>query len=89
MDYFSKGKKDSYTDVQIMPDSEVNEIIMKIELKKFKKLIENRISRKNALLKADVKRLYPMCYHPADSKLEDKFMDLVSGMSPRKEPDQI
>ena len=29
-------------------------------MKKFKNLIENRIKHKNNLLKADVKRLYPM-----------------------------
>jgi len=38
---------------------------MKIELKKFQKLIENRIQKKNSLLNADVKRLYPICTNPA------------------------
>ena len=51
----------------------MNDIIMKIELKKFQKLIENRIQRKNALLNADIKRLYPMCNHPAGKQLEDTF----------------
>jgi hypothetical protein len=45
-------------------EDEVNDIIMKIELKKFQKLIENRIQRKNSLLNADSKRLYPMCNFP-------------------------
>lgn len=39
---------------------EANEIIMKVEMKKFQNLVENRIRHKNSLLKADVKRLYPM-----------------------------
>jgi ferritin-like protein len=46
-------------------EEEVNAIIMKIELKKFQKLIENRIQKKNSLLNADVKRLYPICTNPA------------------------
>ena len=46
---------------------------MKIELKKFQKLIENRIQRKNALLKADVKRMYPMCNHSNSRFLQDEF----------------
>lgn len=45
---------------------------MKIELKKFQKLIENRIKRKNALLQADVKRTFPMCQHGQDP-LKDDF----------------
>lgn len=40
--------------------TEVNEIIVKIEMKKFQNLIENRIKHKNNLLQADAKRLYPM-----------------------------
>ena len=39
---------------------------MKIELKKFQKLIENRIQKKNSLLNADLKRLYPLCTYPSD-----------------------
>jgi hypothetical protein len=50
-------------------DEEVNDIIMKIELKKFQKLIENRIQRKNALLNNDLKRMYPICTYP-DQKME-------------------
>ena len=45
---------------------------MKIELKKFQKLIENRIKRKNALLQNDVKRTFPMCHHGQDP-LKDNF----------------
>ena len=41
-------------------DNEVNEIIVKIELKKFQNLIENRIKHKNNLLQSDIRRLYPM-----------------------------
>ena len=39
---------------------DVNEIIVKIEMKKFQNLIENRIKHKNNLLQADIKRVYPM-----------------------------
>lgn len=56
-----------------MSGEEVNDIIMKIELKKFQKLIENRIQRKNALLKADIKRQYPMCNHSNSKVLNDDF----------------
>jgi hypothetical protein len=45
---------------QYSQQSDVNEIIVKIEMKKFQNLIENRIKHKNNLLQADVKRLYPM-----------------------------
>ena len=45
---------------------------MKIELRKFKKLIENRINRKNTLLKADIKRMFPQCYHGV-KPLTDEF----------------
>jgi hypothetical protein len=41
-------------------EGEVNDIIMQIELSKFKKLIQNRITKKNDLLRADKKRLYPL-----------------------------
>ena len=39
---------------------DVNEIIVKIEMKKFQNLIENRIKHKNNLLQADMKRVYPL-----------------------------
>jgi hypothetical protein len=55
-----------------LPKEEINEIIMKIELKKFQKLIENRIQRKNTLLKADIKRMFPQTYHGA-KPLTDEF----------------
>ena len=42
------------------PKDDVNEIIVKIEMKKFQNLIENRIKHKNNLLQADIKRVYPM-----------------------------
>ena len=38
----------------------VNEIIVKIEMKKFQNLIENRIKHKNNLLQADMTRVYPL-----------------------------
>ena len=38
----------------------VNEIIVKIEMKKFQNLINNRLKRKNNLVNQDVKRLYPL-----------------------------
>ena len=40
---------------------DVNEILVKIEMKKFQKLIDNRIMHNNALLKKDAKRYYPLC----------------------------
>ena len=39
---------------------DVNEIIVKIEMKKFQNLIENRIKHKNNLLQSDMKRVYPL-----------------------------
>ena len=46
---------------------DVNEIIVKIEMKKFQNLIENRIKHKNNLLQADIKRVYPMSLQRKDS----------------------
>ena len=43
---------------------DVNEIIVKIEMKKFQNLIENRIKHKNNLLRADMKRVYPLTKKP-------------------------
>jgi len=42
-------------------------------MKKFQRLIENRANKKNALLKSDIKRLYPMCNHPVSTQLQDIF----------------
>ena len=39
---------------------DVNEIIVKIEMKKFQNLVENKIKHKNNLLRADMKRVYPL-----------------------------
>lgn len=47
-------------DVKRSANPEVNEIIVKIEMKKFQNLIENRIKHKNNLLQADMKRVYPL-----------------------------
>ena len=38
----------------------VNEIIVKIEMKKFQNLINNRLARKNNLVTADINRVFPM-----------------------------
>ena len=59
------NEADFYSDSKNKPD-EVNEIIMKIEMRKFQKLIENRVQHKNALLKADITRLYPICNFKID-----------------------
>lgn len=46
----------------VLEDSEeVNDILMKVEMKKFEKMIENRVRHKNALLNPTLKRLYPLC----------------------------
>lgn len=42
-------------------------------MKKFQRLIENRANKKNALIKSDIKRLYPMCNHPISAQLQDLF----------------
>lgn len=83
-DFFAKyepGQEDT-DPIQEQTNEEVNGIIMKIELKKFQKLIENRIQRKNALLKADIKRMYPMCNHSNTKLLADEFKsenDILQG----------
>ena len=53
----------------------VNEIIVKIEMKKFQNLIENRIKHKNNLLQADMKRVYPLTKKTQDcgETLYDQF----------------
>ena len=51
-------------------EEEVNDIIMKIELKKFQKLIENRIQRKNTLLNSDTHRLFPLCNQPLSQQAQ-------------------
>ena len=54
---------------------DVNEIIVKIEMKKFQNLIENRIKHKNNLLQADMKRVYPLTKKTEDcgETLYDKY----------------
>lgn len=44
---------------------DVNEYIVKIEMKKFQNLIENRIKHKNNLTQADMIRVYPLTQKPA------------------------
>ena len=51
-------------------EEEVNDIIMKIELKKFQKLIENRVQRKNTLLNSDTHRLFPLCNQPQSQQAQ-------------------
>ena len=41
-------------------DAGVNDIIVKIEMKKFQNLIANKIKHKNNLLQADMLRVYPL-----------------------------
>ena len=45
----------------IAKQDDVNDIILKIEMKKFHKLIQNRVLHKNTLLKPDITRMYPIC----------------------------
>ena len=52
---------------------DVNEIIVKIEMKKFQKLIENRMQHKNALLLNDVKRQYPLCLSDGSERYVKSF----------------
>ncbi len=44
----------------MLQEEEVNDILMKVEMKKFEKMIENRVKNKNALLNPTLKRLYPL-----------------------------
>ena len=55
---------------------DVNEIIVKIEMKKFQNLIENRIKHKNNLLQADMKRVYPLTKKPKDNGLSMTLYDM-------------
>ena len=43
-----------------MEEESVNEIIVKIEMKKFQNLINNRIRKKNNLINMDIYRIYPL-----------------------------
>jgi hypothetical protein len=49
----SQGRKSA-------PDDSVNEIIAKIEMRKFQNLIKNRLQRKNNLVNMDITRIYPL-----------------------------
>lgn len=42
------------------PDESVNDIIVKVEMKKFQNLINNRMQKKNNLVNMDPKRIYPL-----------------------------
>lgn len=52
---------------------DVNEIIVKIEMRKFQNLIENRIKHKNNLLQADMKRIYPL------NKIQEQICKAAKG----------
>ena len=54
------GIQRSSIDIAESEQGSVNEIIVKIEMKKFQNLINNRLKRKNNLVNQDVKRLYPL-----------------------------
>lgn len=41
-------------------DQSVNEIIVKVEMKKFQNLVNNRLRKKNNLVNLDVNRIYPI-----------------------------
>ncbi len=62
-------------------DEDVNDIILKIEMKKFHKLIQNRVQHKNTLLKADITRLYPICSYKANHS-PTNVSDLYQVLSP-------
>jgi len=54
------GVQRSSIDIAESEQGSVNEIIVKIEMKKFQNLINNRLKRKNNLVNQDIKRLYPL-----------------------------
>lgn len=41
-------------------EESINEIIVKVEMKKFQNLIQNRMAKKNTLVNMDIKRIYPL-----------------------------
>jgi hypothetical protein len=43
-----------------MTERSINEIIVKIEMKKFQNLINNRKQRKNNLVNQDIQRIFPI-----------------------------
>jgi len=63
-------------------NSEVNDILGKIEMRKFQNMIENRLKRQNNLLQADVKRMYPM-NKVKDSGVSDLY-EITYGGQQRK-----
>ena len=61
--------------------SDVNDIIVKIEMKKFQNLIANKIKHKNNLLQADMMRVYPLTKKAqAGMTLYDKDMQEPEGI---------
>lgn len=50
----------SSKDALLKLDGSVNEIIVKIEMKKFQNLINNRLERKNNLVNCDAARVFPL-----------------------------
>lgn len=63
---------------------DVNEIIVKIEMKKFQNLIENRIKHKNNLLQADMKRVYPLTKKTASGGMTLYDQNLSQNGSPKR-----
>ena len=45
---------------RVSSTKDVNEILVKIEMKRFQKIIDNRMQHRNSLLVNDVKRCYPL-----------------------------
>ncbi len=56
-----------------LQEEEVNDILMKVEMKKFEKMIENRVKNKNALLNPTLKRLYPLSRQSDAEKCTENF----------------
>ena len=56
----NQNKQLGKTPVIAPGNPDVNEYIVKIEMKKFQNLIENRIKHKNNLTQADMVRVYPL-----------------------------
>lgn len=63
---------------------DVNDIIVKIEMKKFQNMIENKIKHKNNLLQADMKRVYPLTKKTANGGPTLYDQEKVRHQSPGK-----
>lgn len=56
------------TDINQKDRASINEIMVKIEMKKLNSIIANKDPLKNSLLLVDNHRVYPLCKNPAVSK---------------------